>query len=139
MLRRSGHDASQYPSEYSIIHRLAANLKAPVIVDAKWIEALLGAGGTPYVNDPWLYLILTENGRIDRRARRPGFGKWEPSRNFSFRFRLEIHEQMHYWSKPMLRAMSENFTLESASKELYAYTWRPRVNLKKGDPIKPIK
>lgn len=128
VVRAGRREAPELPREYRVIERLVEPVKGrPVIVDCRWMEALLRTGATPYLNDPMMFRILAEQGRMDlaraeRDLRQGAVGK------LVLTHPLEVHEQMDFWPKALVRAMLAHYSLEFAGRDLYVYQYQSPNN-----------
>lgn len=112
-----------------ISSRLASAAPAYVLADGQYLDAVLHAGLTPLVNDPFLFRQLVGNGRLPAtgvvQAIEQGQVPYLVLKRTIERHRKQLSSISQKWPGEVLDAMERHYVLDTAEGEdLFIYRWR---------------
>ncbi len=129
-LRERGLQFQQTPHGLSVVsQRLDLSGDTLVLADGQYLPAVLHAGGTPLLNDPFAFRVLVDKGSLKPtpvvEAMQRGEVKYLVLKRTVEGHREQIDQVSQKWPAEIVEAMQQYYVLDTAGDELFIYRYRP--------------
>ena len=125
-LRQRGFCLHVEPFGRSLVRsRLKAAPDAGILADGQLVPAVLSAGFTPLVNDPFVFRLLVDQGRIEAaplvEAMKRGDVPYLVLKQSVATHREHVGRTSQKWPVQILDAFEQHFVLDATGKEVFIY------------------